>query len=404
MAQQWLTLPQAAASLGVSVRTLERRIARGLIESRRLPDGRREVAVNASDTVADNAAGAAPGAVRPVAPQEHAAPVAATQDGSPVESYDRQLSAARTDLLIARRTMRQAWAISTVSMVIAALAVTWAVRTTSQPAAVARSSDHVSDMRRMVAARGVADTSEPLPVVSDAGRVCDTTPKASDAAFARAMASRSVGPEVATSQTVSSGSPGAAPATSSTDPASAATAGPTAASATPASVTNRPPVVADSGTEATDTATKSPLASLDPSPPQATGKPLSPPADRQVGQSDRQPVAADLSPCLPSQRLVRQLSLTDEQIAEVARLDAHFNTLYNQYMSDSDRQMRETSQAMADAQAAGRLREAEDTQVRLSGMLLERREVRRQLDAQYVDAVLPLLNPSQAAKLKPPTP
>jgi len=98
------------------------------------------------------------------------------------------------------------------------------------------------------------------------------------------------------------------------------------------------------------------------------------------------------------------LSLTDEQIAEVARLDAHFNTLYNQYMSDSDRQMRETSQAMADAQAAGRLREAEDTQVRLSGMLLERREVRRQLDAQYVDAVLPLLNPSQAAKLKPPTP
>lgn len=404
MAQQWLTLPQAAASLGVSVRTLERRIARGLIESRRLPDGRREVVVSVSDTVTDAAAGGTPGAVRPVAPQEQAAPVAATQDGSPVESYDRQLSAARTDLLVARRTMRQAWAISTVSMVIAALAVTWAVRTTSQPAAVARSSDHVSDMRRIVAARGVADTSEPLPVVSDAGRLRDTTPKASDAAFARAMASRSVGPEVATSQTAPSGSPDAAATASSTDTARAATAGSTKTSAPTAAATDKPAVAADSTIEVTDASTESPLASLGPVSSRTPGRQSSPPADRQVGQSDRQPVAADLSPCLPSQRLVRQLSLTDEQAAEVARLDAHFNTLYNQYMSDSDRQMRETSQAMADAQAAGRLREAEDTQVRLSGMLLERREVRRQLDAQYVDAVLLLLNPSQAAKLKPPTP
>src|SRR3712207_3699536 len=52
MADTWLTIEQAAVTLGLSVRTVNRHINAGKIQSR-LQDGRREVLVRIPDEAAD---------------------------------------------------------------------------------------------------------------------------------------------------------------------------------------------------------------------------------------------------------------------------------------------------------------------------------------------------------------
>ncbi|MBN2584306.1 MAG: hypothetical protein JXL80_14695 [Planctomycetes bacterium] len=395
MAQRWLSLPQAAAGMGVSVRTLERRVARGKIESRLCPDGRREVAVEVSDDLPD----CVPDSVGPVGPQEQAAWVALKQADHIAESYDRQLSATRDEAEVARRAMRQAWTIATVSMIIAALALTWAVRTNSQPPAEASWSDTLSDTRQNTTTECVSD-------MSDTPRVAvPVTVSAQPTPAAQSITVRPPGDAFRGTGRPTTGA-------MSDDAASVAadmvTDGPTdtlwdrsagsgvlseAGGDSPMCVRHddRPAasdnvsVMATADHDASDGVTDNRAATLQPV---------------DVGQHDGQAAVIGGSFSLPSQRLIHALSLDAGQAVSIASVDAHFERVYAERMADSDRQMQAASQSLAEAQKSNNRRATEDAQVRLSQMLLDRRAIRRQLDGQYLEAVLPLLDPNQTAQLK----
>ena len=76
MADTWLTIEQAAVTLGLSVRTVNRHIVAGKLQSR-LQDGRREVLVQTADKPAGNST--APSAFASAAPS----PATAPSDDSP---------------------------------------------------------------------------------------------------------------------------------------------------------------------------------------------------------------------------------------------------------------------------------------------------------------------------------
>lgn len=76
MADTWLTIEQAAVTLGLSVRTVNRHIVAGKLQSR-LQDGRREVLVQSADKPAGHPTG------NPTAPSAFASAAAGPSDDSP---------------------------------------------------------------------------------------------------------------------------------------------------------------------------------------------------------------------------------------------------------------------------------------------------------------------------------
>src|SRR5437870_3303940 len=91
MADTWLTIEQAAVALGLSVRTVNRHIVAGKIQSR-LNDGRREVLVDMPEETSD---GSADGASDPIGAAIDAA--AASPFAAERVTIDSQASAATAD-------------------------------------------------------------------------------------------------------------------------------------------------------------------------------------------------------------------------------------------------------------------------------------------------------------------
>lgn len=138
MASAWQTLEEAALTLGVSSRTLHRRLTRGEVQTR-LNNGRREVLVEIADPepMADVSAGVSVGVEEPSAgdhelPEHVSHAVLAIHEDRlrrtdlAIMAYQQSVNVAAADARRLRMGSRVAWSLTGVMAVALTLSVIWA--------------------------------------------------------------------------------------------------------------------------------------------------------------------------------------------------------------------------------------------------------------------------------------
>ncbi len=397
MALRWLTLPQAAARLGISVRTLQRRIARGKVTSRRGLDGRRDVAIEVSDDLSDSV----PDGFGPISPQERAAWVALKQADHIAETYDRQLSATRGEVLAARRVSRLAWALAGTCLVVVGLVVAWAVRTSNLPPAAAGPSDIVTDAPTELEAVEQAAVSD---TVADNDRLIlpyggsATSAPYGDSEWLSGESEISFVPDILLdieAEYNNGGHTGLSDGLTDWPGGPALPRGDTVArrSSQPAPSADlpRPGVLSDRLSDKHDSGRR-----------RLSSTKQKPPASSRAAKA--QAVAAGAKPrrlfLLASQRHVHALSLTVDQQKRIGVIDKRFNALYQDRMAAGSQEVKAGQKAMRKARDSGNTSELRAAQAALSNALLGRQETRKRLDDEYCDAVRPILTLDQEVELQ----
>lgn len=175
MNDNWITIEQAAVSLGLSVRTVNRHITAGKLPSR-LNEGRREVRIEMPDVTSAEAGAAAQGGIASVGPTDLAAPdyetVLALADNAAdkadlaVSAYQNLAHSAHERIHATRRAANVAWCLVGVLTVAAIVSVGWTSheitrasveaqhlhqQVSTMGAAASAAGDECNDLRRALA-------------------------------------------------------------------------------------------------------------------------------------------------------------------------------------------------------------------------------------------------------------